>query len=117
VRDGGRPAPERTVGGDPAAGGMPCARYPSGGILARRPTRSLPSGRMASGPLFADDNSSYRRAMRRAESEARAREERRQQILATLRRLREKAQDPAALAAEERAARHRAMLERYPPLY
>jgi len=72
---------------------------------------------MASGPLFADDNSSYRRAMRRAEREARDREERRQQILATLRRLREKAQDPAVLAAEERAARHREMLERYPPLY
>jgi hypothetical protein len=68
-------------------------------------------------PLFADDNSSYRRAMRRAEEEAREREARREQILATLRRLREKAADPAELAAEERAARHRELLERYPPLY
>jgi hypothetical protein len=68
-------------------------------------------------PLFADDNSSYRRAMRRAEAQEKEREARREQILATLRRLREKAGDPAELAAEERAERHRDLLERYPPLY
>jgi hypothetical protein len=67
--------------------------------------------------MFADDNSAYRRAVRRAEQEERERARRREEILATLRRLREKAHDPAELAAEERAARHRELLERYPPLY
>lgn len=74
-----------------------------------------PRGPMS--PLFADDNSSYRRAMRKQEAEAKRREERREQILETLRRLREKAADPAELAAEERARRHKEMLERYPPLF
>ena len=48
-------------------------------------------------PLFADDNSSYRRAMRKAEKDARAREQRRSEILETLRRLRDKSGDPADL--------------------
>ena len=68
-------------------------------------------------PLFADDNSSYRRAMRRAQAEERRREVRRAEILDTLRRLRDTAGDPQHEAAEERSRRHREMLERYPPLY
>jgi hypothetical protein len=72
---------------------------------------------MPSPPLFADDNSSYRRAVRRAEREEKVREERRQQILATLRRLKEEAGDPAALAERDRARRHADLLERYPPLF
>lgn len=68
-------------------------------------------------PLFADDNSSYRRAMRKAEKDARAREQRRSEILETLRRLRDQSGDPAELAAEERSRRHRELLERYPPLF
>lgn len=72
---------------------------------------------MGSPPLFADDNSSYRRAARRAEREERARQERRREILATLRRLKQEATDPATLAARERARRHADLLERYPPLF
>lgn len=72
---------------------------------------------MGSPPLFADDNSSYRRAMRRAEREERARQERRREIMATLRRLKQEAADPAVLAARERARRHADLLERYPPLF
>jgi len=68
-------------------------------------------------PLFADDNSSYRRAMRRADQDARERELRRNEILETLRRLRDKSGDPAELAAEERSRRHKELLERYPPLF
>ncbi|MFN8109978.1 MAG: hypothetical protein U0Y82_09070 [Thermoleophilia bacterium] len=68
-------------------------------------------------PLFADDNSSYRRAIRREAAEAQRRERRREEILDTLRRLRDSAADPAHLAAQERSARHRAMLDRYPPLF
>lgn len=55
--------------------------------------------------------------MRRAEQESREREERRRQILATLRRLRDTARDPAEQAAEERRRRHSEMLERYPKLW
>lgn len=72
---------------------------------------------MGSPPLFADDNSSYRRAMRRAEREERARQERRQEIMATLRRLKQEADDPAVLAARERSRRHADLLDRYPPLW
>lgn len=68
-------------------------------------------------PLFADDNSSYRRAMRRAEAETKRREARREEILQTLRRLRETAADPAHMAEQERSRRHRDILDRYPPLY
>jgi hypothetical protein len=68
-------------------------------------------------PLFADDNSSYRRAMRRADQDARAREQRRIEILDTLRRLRDESHDPAQVAAQERSRRHKELLERYPPLY
>lgn len=67
--------------------------------------------------MFADDNSSYRRAMRRAKAEERARETRRAEILDTLRRLREDASDPGAQAARERDARRREVIDRYPPLY
>lgn len=52
--------------------------------------------------------------MRRAEREERERERRRDEILATLRRLRDTAGDPAEQAAEERRRRHRELLERYP---
>jgi len=72
---------------------------------------------MPSAPLFADDNSSYRRAVRRAEREERVREQRRQQILATLRRLKEEAGNDEAIAERERARRHADLLERYPPLF
>ena len=72
---------------------------------------------MASPPLFADDNSSYRRAIRRAEREERARQERRREIMATLRRLKEEAGDASVVAERERARRHADILERYPPLF
>ncbi len=68
-------------------------------------------------PLFADDNSSYRRAARREAELERARARRRDEILATLRRLKDEANDPAAVASQERARRHAEMLERYPPLF
>ncbi len=72
---------------------------------------------MASPPLFADDNSAYRRAARRAEREERARDERRAQIMETLRRLKEEAGDADREAERERARRHADLLDRYPPLY
>lgn len=68
-------------------------------------------------PLFADDNSSSRRAARREAELAKARERRRDEILETLRRLKDEAADPATLAAQERARRHAELLERYPPLF
>ncbi len=67
--------------------------------------------------MFADDNSSSRRAMRRARTEESAREQRRAEILDTLRKLKEDAGDPAAQAAAERLARRKDVLDRYPPLY
>jgi hypothetical protein len=73
--------------------------------------------RVPSSPLFADDNSSFRRAVRKAEREARKRDERRREILATLRRLKEESADHSLLAARERARRHADILERYPPLF
>jgi hypothetical protein len=72
---------------------------------------------MPSPPLFADDNSSYRRAARRAEREERRREARRREIMDTLRRLKEESGDAAALAERDRARRHADLLERYPPLF
>jgi hypothetical protein len=45
------------------------------------------------------------------------REERREKIMATLRRLRDSSVDPAAIAEVERRERHKDILERYPPLY
>lgn len=72
---------------------------------------------MPSPPLFADDNSSYRRAVRKAEREERLREERRREIMATLRRLKEEAGDSSVVAERERARRHADLLERYPPLF
>jgi hypothetical protein len=80
------------------------------GVGLRYPWASMP-------PLFADDNSSSRRAARREAELAKARERRRDKILETLRRLKDEAGDPAALAAEERARRHQEMLDRYPPLF
>ncbi len=68
-------------------------------------------------PLFADDNSSYRRAARRAEREEQERVRRRREIMVTLRRLKEEAGDRGAQAARERADRHASLLQRYPPLY
>ena len=72
---------------------------------------------MPSPPLFADDNSSYRRAMRRAQQEEKVREARRREILATLRRLKVEAGDDALLAERERKRRHADLLDRYPPLF
>ena len=72
---------------------------------------------MPSPPLFADDNSAYRRAARRAEKEERDREMRRREIMETLRRMKEEAGDSAAEAERERARRHADLLDRYPPLY
>lgn len=68
-------------------------------------------------PLFADDNSAYRRAARRAEREERAREERRREIMETLRRLKDEAGDEELRSARERARRHADLLDRYPPLW
>ncbi len=68
-------------------------------------------------PLFADDNSSYRRAARKAEREAVERERRRTQIMATLRRLKEEAGDAELEARRERQRRHAELLDRYPKLY
>lgn len=72
---------------------------------------------MSSPPLFADDNSAYRRAARRAEKEERDRELRRLEIMETLRRMKEEAGDAAVEAERERARRHADLLDRYPPLY
>jgi hypothetical protein len=72
---------------------------------------------MASPPLFADDNSAYRRAARKAEKEEREKARRRSEILETLRRLKDEAGDPALVQARERQRRHAELLERYPPLY
>lgn len=68
-------------------------------------------------PLFADDNSSYRRAARKEAEKERQREQRREEILETLRRLKDESNDPAVVAAQERARRHAELLERYPPLF
>ena len=73
--------------------------------------------RMPAPPLFADDNRSYRRAMRRAQEEEKIREARRSEILATLRRLKEEAGDTALMAERERKRRHADLLDRYPPLF
>ncbi len=67
--------------------------------------------------MFADDNSSSRRAMRRARHEERAREARREEILATLRRLRDVSGDLSEQDAAARRARRRDVLDRYPPQY
>ena len=72
---------------------------------------------MPAPPLFADDNSSYRRAMRRQQEEERVREARRSEILATLRRLKEEAGDTALMAERDRKRRHADLLDRYPPLF
>lgn len=72
---------------------------------------------MPTPPLFADDNSAYRRAARRAEKEERERELRRLEIMETLRRLKEEAGDADLEAERERARRHADLLDRYPPLY
>jgi len=92
----------------------PCGRPPPPRDIGRVRYRVRP---MPSPPLFADDNSSYRRAIRRAAREEREREDRRSQILATLRRLKEEAGNEAHLAERERARRHADLLERYPPLF
>jgi len=67
--------------------------------------------------MFADDNSTYRRAAKKKEREERQRRQRRASIMATLRRLKDEARDPAILAAKDRERRHQEMLERYPPLF
>ncbi|MEQ8834603.1 MAG: hypothetical protein RIB67_09190 [Miltoncostaeaceae bacterium] len=68
-------------------------------------------------PLFADDNSAYRRAARRAEKEEQARARRRDEIMETLRRLKEEADDASLQDERERARRHADLMDRYPPLY
>ena len=66
--------------------------------------------------MFADDNSAYRRAARKEAALQAARERRRAEIVETLRRVRDEGRDEEARRARERAARHAALLERYPPL-
>lgn len=73
--------------------------------------------RMPSPPLFADDNSAYRRVARREERERREREERRREILSTLRRLKDEAGDAGVVDMRVRERRHADLLERYPPLF
>ncbi len=52
-----------------------------------------------------------------AEAEAQAaKDRRREEIIATLRRLREEARDEELQRARERARRHAALLYRYPPI-
>lgn len=68
-------------------------------------------------PLFADDNSAYRRAARRTAALERERERRRTEIMSTLRRLKEEADDQSLHEERERARRHAELLDRYPPLY
>lgn len=72
---------------------------------------------MPSPPLFADDNSAYRRVARRQEAERRVREERRREILFTLRRLKDEAGDATLVESRLRERRHADLLERYPPLF
>ena len=52
-----------------------------------------------------------------AEREEREKARRRSEILETLRRLKDEADDPALVQARERERRHAELLERYPPLY
>ena len=66
--------------------------------------------------MFADDNSAYRRAARRQAAAQAARERRRAEIVETLRRVRDEGQDEEARRARERAERHAALLDRYPPV-
>ena len=66
--------------------------------------------------VFADDNSAARRAARREAEEARRREDRRAEILQALRRAKAEAEDPELVAERERERRHKALLERYPPI-
>jgi predicted ribosome quality control (RQC) complex YloA/Tae2 family protein len=66
--------------------------------------------------MFADDNSAYRRVARREAEVQAQKERRREEIMATLRRLREEAQDEEFQRAQERARRHADLLARYPPV-
>lgn len=91
-------------------------RHPGDGLPHATCTGSATVRRMGA-PLFADDNSSYRRAVRRAEREERERERRRREIMDTLRRLKRETGDESLIAERERARRHADLLERYPPLY
>ena len=50
-------------------------------------------------------------------SRKREKARRRSEILETLRRLKDEADDPALVQARERQRRHAELLERYPPLY
>lgn len=72
---------------------------------------------MSTPPLFADDNSAYRRAAKREQEKERARAARREEIMETLRRLKEESGDNDAQQDRERAQRHADLLERYPPLF
>jgi hypothetical protein len=67
--------------------------------------------------IFADDNSALRRAAERETAENERRERRRREILDTLRRCKAEGADPALLAARDRARRHAALMEQYPPLW
>jgi len=67
--------------------------------------------------MFADDNSTYRRAAREKKREEKRRKARRASIMATLRRLKQEADDPSVLASKERNKRHDELLDKYPPLF
>lgn len=66
--------------------------------------------------MFADDNSAYRRAARRDAEKQAQKEKRREEIMATLRRVREEANDEEFQRAQARARRHADLLARYPPV-
>lgn len=79
---------------------------------SRYPFRSVSTPNL----MFADDNSAYRRAARREAEAQAAKDRRREEIIATLRRLRDEARDEELQRARERARRHAALLDRYPPI-
>jgi hypothetical protein len=66
--------------------------------------------------MFADDNSAYRRVARKEAAAQAQKDQRREEIMATLRRLREEAQDEEFQRAQQRARRHADLLARYPPV-
>jgi len=77
----------------------------------RYPYRSMSTPNL----MFADDNSAYRRVARREAEAEKQKSRRREEIMTTLRRLREEAQDEDLQRARERARRHADVLARHPP--
>jgi hypothetical protein len=66
--------------------------------------------------MFADDNSAYRRVARREAEKQAQKDKRREEIMATLRRVREEINDEELQRAQARARRHADLLARYPPV-